>query len=102
MDKKREKALKQALKIRVFEEYLLELYSNGELSGTVHTCIGQELIPSVMSNYVGENDLFLSNHRGHGHSIAKGADPRAMMLELFGKVGGTSDGKGGSMHMFSN
>jgi len=100
VDKKREKALKQALKIRVFEEYLLELYSNGELSGTVHTCIGQELIPSVMSNYVGENDLFLSNHRGHGHYLAFVGDEEKLLAELLGSKKGCSKGIGGSQHLY--
>jgi TPP-dependent pyruvate/acetoin dehydrogenase alpha subunit len=65
----------------------------------VHQYIGEEAIATGVCANLTAADYVFSNHRGHGHSIAKGADPTAMMKELFGRVGGTSGGKGGSMHI---
>lgn len=100
MDKTRKQILSKALKIRIFEQYLLELYAEGELSGTVHTCIGQELIPAVMSNYVSDNDVFLSNHRGHGHYLAFVGKEEKLLAELLGSEKGCSKGIGGSQHLY--
>src|SRR5690606_18863105 len=60
---------------------------------------GEEAIATGVCANLRYDDYLTSYHRGHGHSIAKGAHPRAMMFELFGRVGGTSNGKGGSMHI---
>ncbi len=59
--------LENILTIRAFEESLLELFKNGHIGGTVHTCVGQEINPVIISKFTREGDYFLSNHRGHGH-----------------------------------
>ncbi len=90
---------KKMLLIRAFEEAAGENFHAGNVRGSVHQYIGEEAIAVGICTNLRKEDLLTSYHRGHGHSIAKGADPRAMMLELFGRVGGTSGGKGGSMHI---
>lgn len=90
---------RKMLVIRAFEEAAGEAFHAGHVRGSVHQYIGEESIAVGVCENLRDDDYLTSNHRGHGHSIAKGADPRAMMLELFGRVGGTSDGKGGSMHI---
>lgn len=90
---------RKMLVIRTFEEAAGENFFAGHVRGSVHQYIGEESIAVGICENLRDDDYLTSNHRGHGHSIAKGADPRAMMLELFGKIGGTSDGKGGSMHI---
>jgi len=90
---------RKMLLIRAFEEAAGEAFHAGHVRGSVHQYIGEESIAVGVCENLRDDDYLTSNHRGHGHSIAKGADPRAMMLELFGRVGGTSNGKGGSMHI---
>ncbi len=90
---------RKMLLIRAFEEAAGENFFAGNVRGSVHQYIGEEAIAVGICANLRDDDLLTSYHRGHGHSIAKGADPRAMMLELFGRVGGTSGGKGGSMHI---
>ncbi|MGE0253013.1 MAG: thiamine pyrophosphate-dependent dehydrogenase E1 component subunit alpha [Alphaproteobacteria bacterium] len=85
--------------IRAFELEAEEAFNRGEVIGSVHQTIGQEAVDTGVVSNLRRTDLLLSNHRGHGHSIAKGANPVAMMKELYGKVGGTSGAKGGSMHI---
>ena len=85
--------------IRAFEEAAGQGVEDGYVAGSVHQYIGEEAIATGVCANLTAADYVLSNHRGHGHSIAKGADPTAMMKELFGRVGGTSGGKGGSMHI---
>ena len=85
--------------IRAFEEALDRLFGEGLISGTAHLCTGQEACAVGAVAALGEGDLVTSNHRGHGHFIAKGADPRRVMAELFGKATGQSGGRGGSQHM---
>jgi pyruvate dehydrogenase E1 component alpha subunit len=87
------------LTIRAFEEAAIEARDAGDVRGSVHPYIGQEAIATAICAHLRTEDLITSNHRGHGHSIAKGADPVGMMKELFGRAGGTSGGKGGSMHI---
>ncbi len=90
---------RKMLLIRAFEEAAGENFFAGNVRGSVHQYIGEESIAVGICANLRDDDYLTSNHRGHGHSIAKGAHPRAMMLELFGKLGGTSNGKGGSMHI---
>jgi TPP-dependent pyruvate/acetoin dehydrogenase alpha subunit len=85
--------------IRAFEERAEECFDAGLINGSVHQYIGEEAIGTGVCTNLRHSDYILSNHRGHGHSIAKGADPEAMMKELMGRVGGTSGAKGGSMHI---
>jgi pyruvate dehydrogenase E1 component alpha subunit len=86
-------------RIRAFEEAAEAGQKSGEVRGAVHLSIGQEAIASGVCVNLGTADYLVSTHRGHGHTIAKGADVGAMMAELYGKAGGTCQGKGGSMHI---
>lgn len=63
--------IKKAIFIRRFETRLLRLFSEGRINGTVHTCVGEELNPVFLCKYIQDGDYFLSNHRGHGHFIAR-------------------------------
>jgi pyruvate dehydrogenase E1 component alpha subunit len=85
--------------MRAFEEKLSELVTAGKLGGFLHLYVGEEAVAAGVCAQLGEKDWVASTHRGHGHCIAKGVDVRAMMAELFGRVTGTSRGKGGSMHI---
>ena len=67
--------------------------------GAIHLSIGQEAVAAGVMYAAQPDDLLLSTHRGHGHTLAKGADPAAMMKELLGREGGSCGGKGGSMHI---
>lgn len=86
-------------RIRAFEEAAEAASLDGRVGGAVHLSIGQEAIAAGVCANLRTDDRITTTHRGHGHCIAKGTDPVAMMLELFGKEGGTSGGKGGSMHI---
>jgi len=85
--------------IREFEEVAAQSLFAGEVRGSVHQYSGQEAIATGVCFHLNKSDFVSSNHRGHGHAIAKGVSPDKMMCELFGKLGGTSHGKGGSMHI---
>jgi len=87
--------------IRCFEERLLELFSEGMVSGTTHTYVGQEAIAvSVITNLF-DTDIVFSNHRCHGHYLAKENDPAGLLAELLGKDAGACGGRGGSQHICS-
>jgi TPP-dependent pyruvate/acetoin dehydrogenase alpha subunit len=86
-------------RIRAFEEAAEAALKAGEIKGAIHLSIGQEAIAAGVCANLSQSDLIASNHRGHGHTIAKGASPAAMMAELFGRATGTCHGKGGSMHI---
>jgi pyruvate dehydrogenase E1 component alpha subunit len=86
-------------KIRKFERTVEEKFLGGEIPGFVHLYIGEEAIATgVMANLTAK-DYIESTHRGHGHTIAKGADLNRMMAEIYGKKTGYCQGKGGSMHI---
>lgn len=85
--------------IRQFEEHLKWLVETGVPVGAVHYYIGQEAVAVGVCAALEPSDWIASNHRGHGHCIAKGVAVAPMMAELFGKVAGTNRGKGGSMHI---
>ena len=87
------------LLIRAFDEYAGEARREGVLRGSVHEYIGEEAIATGVCANLRTSDYISSYHRGHGHCLAKGADPAAMMKELYGKAGGVCGGKGGSMHV---
>jgi TPP-dependent pyruvate/acetoin dehydrogenase alpha subunit len=87
------------LLIRAFDEYAGQARRDGKLRGSVHEYIGEEAIATGVCANLLPTDYISSYHRGHGHCIAKGADPVAMMKELYGKAGGVCGGKGGSMHV---
>ncbi len=87
------------LKIRKFERTVEEKFLAGEIPGFVHLYIGEEAVATgVMANLT-DKDYIESTHRGHGHTVAKGADLNRMMAEIFGKKTGCCKGKGGSMHI---
>ena len=90
---------KKMYKIRRFEETLLELFSENKLSGTTHTCIGQESTAVVVMDKLKENDIVFSNHRCHGHFIAYSDNIKILLAEIMGKKSGVCNGKGGSQHL---
>jgi pyruvate dehydrogenase E1 component alpha subunit len=85
--------------IREFEEAAGTALAAGHVRGSVHQYTGQEAIATGVCCHLNLSDYVSSHHRGHGHAIAKGVSPSRMMCELFGRQGGTSNGKGGSMHI---
>lgn len=85
--------------IRRFEERAEESYTRGLIHGTMHLSIGQEAVAVGIVGALEPHDTITSTHRGHGHSIAKGADPARMFAEFFGKSTGYCGGRGGSMHI---
>lgn len=91
--------LYQMLKVRAIEERIALLYPEGQMRCPVHLCIGQEAISAGVCAHLTHKDLVLSNHRGHGHYIAKGGNVTALFAELYGKSTGCSKGHGGSMHL---
>jgi pyruvate dehydrogenase E1 component alpha subunit len=86
-------------RIRAFEETALSAHKAGEIPGPLHVSIGQEAVATGVCVNLRRGDRLTSNHRGHGHAIAKGAEPARMMAELFGRATGYCGGKGGSMHI---
>src|SRR5690625_167893 len=89
----------QLLTIRGFEEQVDAHFQRGLIYGTTHLCIGQEAVAVGAMAALEPDDYITSTHRGHGHGLAKGADPGRMMAELMGKATGYGKGKGGSMHI---
>ncbi|HEX6867087.1 MAG TPA: pyruvate dehydrogenase (acetyl-transferring) E1 component subunit alpha, partial [Caulobacteraceae bacterium] len=89
------------LLIRRFEERAGQLYGMGLIGGFCHLYIGQEAIAVGMQAVKRDGDQIITGYREHGHMLAAGMDPRAVMAELTGRADGASKGKGGSMHMFS-
>src|SRR5947209_5032825 len=85
--------------IRTFEERFRGLVEAGRPLGSGHLYIGQEAVAVGVCAALNQDDLIASTHRGHGHCIAKGVEPRRMMAELYGKATGSNKGKGGSMHI---
>jgi pyruvate dehydrogenase E1 component alpha subunit len=88
------------LLIRRFEERAGQLYGMGLIGGFCHLYIGQEAIAVGMQHIKVPGDQIITGYRDHGHMLAAGMDPREVMAELTGRAGGSSKGKGGSMHMF--
>jgi TPP-dependent pyruvate/acetoin dehydrogenase alpha subunit len=87
------------LVIRLFEEAVETLFSRGLIKGTAHPAIGQEAVAVGACGALCRGDYVTSTHRGHGHFIAMGGDPRRIMAELYGKRTGYSRGRGGSQLM---
>jgi TPP-dependent pyruvate/acetoin dehydrogenase alpha subunit len=86
-------------RIRAFEERVGKHFRDGDIHGFVHVSIGQEAVAAGACAALERNDIITTTHRGHGHCIAKGADPEQMYAELFGRTTGLCRGKGGSMHI---
>lgn len=89
------------IRIRKFEESLIEPLTSKEIVCPVHLCTGQEAVATGVCANLGIEDWAFSTHRSHGHYIAKGGDLKALMAELYGKATGCSKGRGGSMHLAS-
>ncbi len=87
------------LTIRRFEERIAAEYAVGAIPGFIHSYIGQEAVAVGVCTNLRTDDRIVSNHRGHGHCIAKGADLKRMMAEIHGRRTGYCKGKGGSMHI---
>jgi pyruvate dehydrogenase E1 component alpha subunit len=86
--------------IRRFEEKAAEMYTKGKITGFCHLYAGEEAVAVGAIQALYDKDYVVSTYREHGHCIAKGAEPRVVMAELFGKETGISRGRGGSMHLF--
>jgi pyruvate dehydrogenase E1 component alpha subunit len=95
------KLYREMLLIRRFEEKTAEMYQKAAIGGFCHLNIGEEATIVGSISALRPDDYLYSTYREHGHALAKGVDPRAVMAELFGKATGTSHGRGGSMHLFS-
>jgi TPP-dependent pyruvate/acetoin dehydrogenase alpha subunit len=91
--------LDRLLLIRHFETALLELFAAGQVPGTTHTCLGQEYIPVALYAMLDEHDFVFSNHRGHGHYLARFDDPHGLLAEIMGRRGAVCHGVGGSQHI---
>ena len=87
------------LRIRRVEEAIADRYAEQEMRCPMHLCIGQEAIAVGVCAALSENDVMFSNHRAHGHYLAKGGNLNAMVAELYGRSTGCCGGRGGSMHL---
>ena len=99
----RDEALAQyraMLLIRRFEERCAQIYVEGKIGGFLHLYIGQEAVAVAAMSLLRPDDYFVTSYRDHGYALARGTDPRPLMAELCGKIGGISRGKGGSMHFY--
>lgn len=85
--------------IRRFEDTVYDVYSRGIMPGLAHLYTGMEAVAVGVCTALNESDNITSTHRGHGHLLAKGGDPKRMFSELLGKSSGYNRGKGGSMHI---
>ncbi|MGQ9726490.1 MAG: pyruvate dehydrogenase (acetyl-transferring) E1 component subunit alpha [Candidatus Bathycorpusculaceae bacterium] len=90
---------RKMVEIRFFEEKVFDLYAQNLVPGTIHLYAGEEAVAVGVCTALTKDDYVTSTHRGHGHCIAKGADLKRTMAEIFGKKTGYCKGKGGSMHI---
>ncbi len=87
--------------IRRFELAAQDVYKKGEMPGFIHLYVGEEATAVGLCAHLRNDDWITSTHRGHGHALAKGVPPEQVMAELYAKVGGCCDGRGGSMHIYA-
>ena len=92
--------LRQMLLIRRFEEKCAELYTQQKIRGFLHLYIGEEAVAVGAMQAIEPDDAIVSTYREHGHALARGISPGAVMAEMYGKQEGCSRGRGGSMHLF--
>src|SRR5688572_1547872 len=93
------KIIEKAILSRKAEERLLDLFAEGKLFGTVHTCIGQEFSGAILTEFLQPGDSVFSNHRCHGHFLSRTGDLKGLFAEIMGKSTGVCAGKGGSQHL---
>ena len=98
-DKKR-KFMRDMFLLRYFEKTAKKSFLNGSVPGPCHVYLGEEAVAVGVCGALKKDDYILSTHRGHGHCLAKGADPKRLLAELYGKKDGYCGGRGGSMHIF--
>lgn len=98
-DQKNLDLVKKMLRIRGIEEELANRYKDQEMRCPMHLCIGQEAIAVGVCENLTSADKVFSNHRAHGHYLAKGGDAKAMVAEIYGRETGCCGGRGGSMHL---
>ena len=91
---------RKMVEIRKCEERLIKSFQAGLIYGGCHTYIGEESIATGLSAHLRKDDFVFGTHRGHGHALSKGLEPFELFAELYGRKGGTSGGRGGSMHLF--
>jgi len=91
--------LRKMLRIRRIEEAIADRYAEQEMRCPMHLCIGQEAIAVGVCDALSDDDVMFSNHRAHGHYLAKGGSLNAMLAELYGRATGCCGGRGGSMHL---
>ena len=99
LDQTTNNLLRSMLRIRRVEEALADRYTEQKMRCPMHLCIGQEAIAAGVCAALRKEDKVFSNHRAHGHYLAKGGDLKAMVAELYGRVTGCCGGRGGSMHL---
>lgn len=87
--------------IRLSEERLAKSHAQGLVHGACHTYVGQEAVAVGVCSHLQAGDAVFSTHRGHGHALGKGLEPRQLFAELYGRATGCSRGRGGSMHLFA-
>ena len=92
--------VEEAILIRLFETTLLDLFQQGKIAGTVHTCIGQEFSGLAFTSQISRDDIVVSNHRCHGHFIGHKKNFFYLLAELLGKENGVCGGIGGSQHLY--
>ena len=91
--------LEGMMRVRKFEQKAADCFAKGMMAGNIHTCIGQEATPVGACAAIRKTDFITGTHRGHGQCLAKGAESKRVLAELFGKDTGYCHGKGGSMHV---
>jgi pyruvate dehydrogenase E1 component alpha subunit len=99
-DEHRLDLLRQMLRVRMFEERCVELYSATKIRGFLHVGIGEEAVAAGVASVLEDDDAVVSTYREHGHALVKGVPMEAILAEMLGKVTGCSRGRGGSMHLF--
>lgn len=87
------------LRIRLVEETIANLYPEQEIRCPVHLCTGQEAVPVEISAHLGPDDYVFSNHRSHGHYLARGGSMKKLFAEIYGRETGCAKGRGGSQHL---
>jgi TPP-dependent pyruvate/acetoin dehydrogenase alpha subunit len=96
---KKIKMFKDMVRIREFEDRAQQIYREGKLNGHLQTCQGQEAVAVGAARALSKKDIIFSNHRGHGHYLARGTPAKKIMAEFYGKVTGTNHGKSGGMYL---